>query len=380
MNPEQFPELSGMVFIKHRSYHFLYFSVIIFCLISISVLPLIKTEVTVKAKGMIRPVSERTEVKASLSGVIGKIYFKEGEYITEGSLLLKLQDHQTAERTVINAYDFKRCVSYIHDLNYLTKNDITIPLIESQLQSPLYRQQAFRYVQQYAIRLNSLKKMQQEWQTDSLLYTDHIISKNEYLNKKATVHHLEMELDAYQKEQLTLWEMDLQKFLLEKENASSQGLVFKEEMELKYIKAPVSGIIQKTVTRYEGSVISAGEVICMISPEAELMAECWVPSNDIGLLKIGQPVRFQVDAFNYNYFGTITGRLHSIDNDFSLINQQSCFKIRCTMNQKSLSLKNGFKGQLRKGLTITARLIIARRSLWQLLFDSVDNWLNPSAG
>ena len=32
----------------------------------------------------------------------------------------------------------------------------------------------------------------------------------------------------------------------------------------------------------------------------------------------------------------------------------------------------------KKGMTVQARFIVARRSFWQLLFDKVDNWLNPN--
>ena len=39
--------------------------------------------------------------------------------------------------------------------------------------------------------------------------------------------------------------------------------------------------------------------------------------------------------------------------------------------------KNGYKGDISKGMTLTARFLIANRSLWQLLYDKVDNWLNP---
>ncbi|GHT22645.1 hypothetical protein AGMMS4957_13110 [Bacteroidia bacterium] len=42
-----------------------------------------------------------------------------------------------------------------------------------------------------------------------------------------------------------------------------------------------------------------------------------------------------------------------------------------------LQLKNGYKGNLKKGMTLTGRFYLTDRSLWQLLFDKVDNWVNP---
>jgi HlyD family secretion protein len=59
------------------------------------------------------------------------------------------------------------------------------------------------------------------------------------------------------------------------------------------------------------------------------------------------------------------------------INDLPFFKVRCSLEQKSLLLKNGYKGYLKKGMTLTGRFMLIRRSLFQLLYDKTDSWLNP---
>ena len=81
--------------------------------------------------------------------------------------------------------------------------------------------------------------------------------------------------------------------------------------------------------------------------------------------------------FDYNYFGILTGKILSIDNDYTIIDNQPSFKVRCMLDSQQLYLKNGFKGNLKKGMTLQARFVVARRSLWELLFDKVDDWINP---
>ncbi len=73
------------------------------------------------------------------------------------------------------------------------------------------------------------------------------------------------------------------------------------------------------------------------------------------------------------------GKVASIDNDFTVINNEPAFKVRCVFNQSQLHLKNGYTGHLKKGLTLQANFIIANRTLWQLLFDNINDWINPSA-
>ena len=45
--------------------------------------------------------------------------------------------------------------------------------------------------------------------------------------------------------------------------------------------------------------------------------------------------------------------------------------------QLKQSLKNGYSRPLKKGMTLQARFVITKRSLWQLVYDKIDNWLNP---
>jgi HlyD family secretion protein len=60
-----------------------------------------------------------------------------------------------------------------------------------------------------------------------------------------------------------------------------------------------------------------------------------------------------------------------------MMNEQPVFRVRCSLDTKFLQLKNGYKGDLKKGMTLTGRFYLTDRSLWQLLFDKVDKWVNP---
>jgi HlyD family secretion protein len=131
--------------------------------------------------------------------------------------------------------------------------------------------------------------------------------------------------------------------------------------------------------KYPGSSVQPDEIICSVSPEGPLVGECYVSSRDMGLLKKSQPARFQIDAFNYNYFGVLKGCIISLDNDFTLVDNKPAFKIICRFDENKLKLKNGYRGEIKKGLTFRARFICGTRSLWQLLYDTMDDWFNPVA-
>ena len=48
------------------------------------------------------------------------------------------------------------------------------------------------------------------------------------------------------------------------------------------------------------------------------------------------------------------------------------------IKNKLFSNENEYKGLLKKGMNFSAHFIIARRSLFELLYDKVDDWVNPA--
>jgi HlyD family secretion protein len=141
--------------------------------------------------------------------------------------------------------------------------------------------------------------------------------------------------------------------------------------------APITGTLQKPVVIYPGSIVYANQDLAQISPDTDLIVEAYVSPSHVGLLRRGMSVRFLIDAFNYNQWGFGNGAVVDISNDVHLINDKPVFKIRCSLNQDYLQLKNGYKGVLKKGMSLRARFIVTKRTLWELLSDKVDNWLNP---
>jgi len=100
---------------------------------------------------------------------------------------------------------------------------------------------------------------------------------------------------------------------------------------------------------YPGSPVFANQDLAQISPDASLVAEIYVSPNDIGLLHPGMDVRLQVNAFNYNQWGLLLGKIKEISNDIQLTNNQPAFEVKCVLLSDHLSLKNGYQGKLKKG-------------------------------
>ena len=356
----------------------IYWLVLLFIAAAIASLPFIKLDITVKSPGIIRPVDEKTDLKSSVSTVIDAIYFKEGDTVNKGDLVIQLRKQNIGIKKSMNDFAILQNSQFIADLKLLTKSDRFSSATVSSLSTPVYKQQSSRFAFQLSELNAQQKKVNRELYVDSILMVDKIISLKELFDKQIEHEKLAANIRATSEQQMAVWQQDLSRYQLEKsqyENANSQ---LNEDSNFYSVRAPTTGVLQNFNKFYPGNSVQAGEVLAVISPQATLIAECFVSTRDVGFLSPGQIALFQIAAFDYNYFGILTGKIISIDNDYTVIDNQPSFKVRCRLDSQQLYLKNGFKGNLKKGMTLQTRFVVARRSLWQLLFDKVDDWVNPA--
>ncbi len=88
-------------------------------------------------------------------------------------------------------------------------------------------------------------------------------------------------------------------------------------------------------------------------------------------------VRLLIDAYNFHEWGAIEGTVQSVPSEVKVINDVAVFVTPVRLSRKELSLKNGYLGQLKKGMSLSARFFLQRRSLLALLYDKAEDWLDP---
>lgn len=367
------------LFIINRKHFSIYWFILLVLVSSIVSLPFIKVDISIKSSGIIRPKDDKTELKSSVTTTIDSIYFKEGDTVNEGDIVIQLRKENITIKKTMNDFEINQRNQFITDLFTLTHNINFTNSIVTSLRSPIYKQQTSRFVFQLSELNAQLKKVKKELYMDSVLSIDRVIAPKELFDKQIEHEKLSANIMATKEQQLATWQGELARYQLEKSQYRNANQQLNEENNFYCIKAPISGTLQNFNKFYNGSLIQAGEALAVISPDAELIAESYVNTRDMGLLKQDQQALFQIDAFDYNYFGILTGKISTIDNDYTVIDNKPVFKIRCFLDNKQLHLKNGFAGELKKGMTLQARFVVTKRSLWQLLFDKIDDWVNPTA-
>jgi len=150
------------------------------------------------------------------------------------------------------------------------------------------------------------------------------------------------------------------------------------------IKSPVSSEFVDSVDSfseiYQRNSVKASGASAIISLGSGLYFEIYVTPRNIGYLSVGMPVNVQVESFNYNEWGMVAGKITEISSDFFTDSQakNSYYKVKCNMEKDFLMLRSGKKGKLKKGMLVNAHFMITRRSLFDLLFQKMDDWINPA--
>lgn len=282
----------------------------------------------------------------------------------------------------LNSKKMDESIEHLNNLvqeNEMYLNDIS-KILDSKytkLETELFGAQHAQYRQNLAELELVIRTHKKKYSRSKTLFEKKVIAPAEMEENEFAYSQAVEQKQNYVETSREEWERLAVGYRLENKKYNKEISLLENDKKNYYIIAPESGHITNYSGVKPGSYVTTGQNIAFISPDSNILAEYLVAPQDIGYLQKEMPVLFQVDAYNYNQWGLATGSIIDISNDIHVINNTPYFKVRCSLNEEELSLKNGYKGKLKKGLTTTAHFKVTKRTLAQLLFDKTDDWLNP---
>jgi multidrug resistance efflux pump len=349
--------------------------------IALTSLPFIPVEISINSRGMIQSSLDRSEILATVSGRIVDLRIKDNQTIFKGDTILLIDSSLPGQQSTILSKRLDLLKQLITDagqiVNYANHRESFLTMREFFTEQ--YRASWLQFLQEF--EMSSLNKAQAEriFIRYNTLYENGAITL-------AESEKFRFEFDKAVSDQSLLikrwkfqWETEAEGFQRELSELLSREADIAEQGKLFILRAHVNGSVQNLAGIQSGSYVFANQKIAEISPDTQLIALCYVKPADIGLIRKGQIVNFQVDAFNYNQWGLISGEVIDISDDIFFTAQgNAVFKVRCILDGEYLTLRNNYTGNLRKGMSFTARFLVTERSLYDLLYDKLDDWLNPN--
>jgi HlyD family secretion protein len=353
----------------------IYWIVLIAVTVTLCSLPFVYIDVSVQDSGIIRPVIEKTEITGSITEFVDSVYVKEGQKVKQGDTILIFRRSVPDYR--IN-YQRKRLIDFeehLNDLRYLVKGQMPDPF-----KSKTRQQEYSFFLRQESEYKTNLLKTEKDFERNKSLYEKKVIAGEEYEKYQYDYDKATIELSALQENQISKWQNELNEYsnlYEEMKAAMSQELKNKDSY---ILVSPVSGTLDQFTGIYKGSNIQAGSRIAVISPDSTIYAEIYVSPRNIGYISVGMPVNIQVSSFNYNEWGMIHGKVMEISSDFMTNSGDNTFfyRVKCSLEKNYLVRKNSVKGVLKKGMPVSAHFMITKRSLFDLLYQKMDDWVNPT--
>lgn len=142
------------------------------------------------------------------------------------------------------------------------------------------------------------------------------------------------------------------------------------------VKAAKSGVINSSTELVKGDTLSAGTPVMTIIPdnESSFKANIYVSNKDIGKLKEGMQVKFNVYALPNSEYGYLTGRIAKISKDLKVDekNGSGYYLVEASISGKSLYDSKGKAAALKTGMSCQAQMITENKRILKLVLEKMN--------
>lgn len=376
--PEGWIENSIETYIYHHTTKSqkIYWVVLATLILMFLALPLVYVDISVQSGGMVRPTTEKSEIKASMSEIVDIIYAREGQKVRRGDKILSFRSSTPKLKIDYQADRLHDLSSQLSDLKCLAKGKCP-PVFKSAVRLQEYN--SFREKRQ-ELEV-SLEHAGKEYERNKKLFDKRVISEEEYDKYLYEYKGKKQELESLVENQTSTWQTELNTYQNQYRELSSDMRQEKTDINDIYIvRSPINGTIDQFAGIYKGSSLQSGQTIAVVSPDSTVYVEAYVSPDNIGFIRAGMKVKVQVASFNYNEWGTLAGIVSNVSSDYMAEEQGNpYYKVKCRLDNNYLEMKKtGIKGYLKKGMTVSVHFMITRRSVFDLLIHNINEWMNPT--
>ncbi|WP_213762804.1 HlyD family type I secretion periplasmic adaptor subunit [Caballeronia sp. dw_19] len=391
-------------------------SIVIFTVLVLLIGIVGRLDIVVSASGKFVPDARIKVIQPAMTGVVREILVQDGERVSAGQLLMKLDTTQAAadaDKAQSSKLDAQLGAARANAL-LAALRDNRPPMVAHVEGAPEDRMlEAQRLAEgaflEYHDKVDSARAelLKREAELDSTrqevaklqataplarqqaneyksLAGDKYVAQTDYLDKEQTALGQEHELPAQQsharelaagiaeqradiesasskfrKDQLDELEKDTQQATQNRDDETKA----QTRQALLSLSAPVSGTVQQLAAHTLGGVVTTAQTLMEIVPDDTLEVEAQLQNKDIGFVDAGQPVAVKVEAFPYTRYGFITGTVVSVSNDAVQDKKLGLtFPVRIRLSTNRIRVEKKWI-TLTPGMEVTADIKTGKRSV-----------------
>lgn len=396
-------------------------------LIALTILALLigifgRLDIVVTASGQFIPDARVKTIQPAITGVVREIAVRDGQRVTTGQLLMKLDTTQAAadaDKARSARLDAELAAARANAL-LAAQRDSKLPVVahiegatEARMQDAQRQAEGtwFEYHDQYGSAQAELLKRQSELESTRAeiskleataplarqqanayraLVTDKYVARNDYLDKEQSAQDKEYELAAQRAhaneltaaiaEQRADLEATASKFrreqLDELEKATQQDTQSRDDeskaqtrQDLLSLMAPVAGTVQQLSVHTLGGVVTTAQSLMEIVPDDALEVEARLQNKDIGFVEVGLRAAVKIEAFPYTRYGYLSGTIIEVSNDAVQDKKLGLtFPVRIRLDTNRIRIDNRWI-TLTPGMVVTADIRTGKRSVLGYFLD-----------
>jgi hemolysin D len=399
-----------------------------------------KLDVIAVAQGKLVPSSYVKIVQPAEPGVLRQILVKEGETVTAGQPMMRMDTNiSDAERNTVDTdlnlrrLQLRRIEAEMSGVPFLSRNGDRAELF--QLAAAQYRANRDAYRSQIESEQAVLAKAEQDLhgamemesrlkQTVPIyreqeaahqnLAKDGFVSRLAVLDKtreriekeqelKAQTHEvasLRATIEQSRKKLAQITSIYRQQLQIERAEANAQRLKLELELGkqtyrsgLMELKAPHDGIVKDLATHTVGTVVSPGTILMTLVPINDpVKAEVWVADVDAGFVEVGQAVMLKIGAFPFNKYGMAKGTVEYVSPDAAELPDTrerdrkdtrehvmppTGFRTLVTLDAPYLE-RDGKQYRLTAGMLVSAEVNLGNRTVMEYLLSPVEKTVHEA--
>lgn len=313
-----------------------------------------QTDEVVVAPGKLEPIGDVKTIQVPVGGVLDEMLVKEGERVSKGQILLKLDNEATKDR---EKNLLKSIVAKQQQLR-LKEVELSRYLALNQTELSVLRQNLV-LEKEILDRLEGLKKVGAS-------------AELQYLQQRNRVKEVQGEISKTsvdRQRQLAILQQNVQQ--LRGELAELQSNLGELRVNIRYqdIRSPVDGVVFDLKPTGSGFVAQGSEPVMKIVPYNNLKAMVEIDSAKIGFVRVGRPVDISIDSFPSSDFGVLQGTVKRIGSDAlppDQMKQVYRYPAEIQLQTQQLKVKNGEEMPLQVGMSLTANIKLRKVSYLQL--------------
>lgn len=275
------------------------------------------------AQGQVIASARTQSVQAAMEGVVAGLLVKEGQQVTAGQVLARL-DRSQAEAAFLDTQG--KVAALRATLVRLNAEVFGRPLVFPEEvkaypnfisnQAELFRRRQSALNSEIAALRESLSLAEQELALNQPLVATGDIGKLEIIRLKRVVADLSGQISTRRSKYLQDAQAEMTKA---EEELATQRQVLAERasiLERTEIVAPADGIVKNIQTTTPNAKVRAGDLILELVPTGgELIVEVKLKPADVATIRVGLPTSIKLDPYDYTIYGALRGKVRYVSPD-----------------------------------------------------------------